>query len=418
MSGAFDPFRYRAFAIIWGANFISLLGTWMNDVGAGWLMATLDPSPVWVAMVQTASKLPVLLFALPAGALADLVDRRWLIIAGQATMALGAGVFALLVHLELVTPFSLLLFTFFLGTGLAFYAPARNAVVPALVPRRCLHAAIVLNSVGINLARAIGPALAGFLIVWAGMVTPFALNAISFTAVVAAYLWWRTPPRPASGAPREPMLGAIVTGLRFARASVAMRAVLIRAAAFFVFASAFWAVLPLIAKEILAGGSELYGILLGCIGAGAVGGALLLSRLAPMGGTNAVVNGAGVVLALALALFALVPVSLVAVCSSLAFGAAWVLSLSLLNASAQMALPDWVRARGMSILLSVFFGSLALGSVFWGLVAEVTGIRAALMISAAGSLVALFLVSGFRLAEQSADEIARSDLPAGAADRL
>ena len=184
------------------------------------------------------------------------------------------------------------------------------------------------------------------------------------------------------------------------------------------FASAYWAVLPLIAKEILAGGSELYGILLGCIGAGAVGGALLLSRLVPLGGTNGVVNVASVVLALAMALFALVPVSLVATCSSLAFGAAWVLSLSLLNASAQMALPDRVRARGMSILLSVFFSSLALGSAIRGLVAEVTGIRTALLISAAGSLVALLLVRGFRLSEQFADERARSDLPVGAADRL
>ena len=405
MSGPFEPFRCRAFAVIWSANFISLLGTRMNDVGAGWLMATLNPSPAWVAWVQTASTLPVLLLALPAGALADLVDRRRLIIAGQTAMAVGAGIFAVLVSLDRVAPWSLLLFTFLLGTGLAFYGPARNAVVPDLVPRGTLHAAVVLNSVGINLARAIGPALAGFLIAWIGIAAPFVVNAVSFTALIAAYLWWRPQPRPPSTVPREAVLGAIATGLQFARSSLPLRAALLRTAAFFLFASAYWALLPLITKSILTGGSELYGMLLGCIGAGAVAGALVLPSLGARVGTNAVVSLANAVGALAMAAFALLPTPWVAVCSSLAFGVSWVLSLSLLNASAQLVLPDWVRARGMSLLLSVFFGSLALGSAFWGHVAEVTGIRRALLLSALGSLFALVLVRGFKVAEQGAEDL-------------
>jgi predicted MFS family arabinose efflux permease len=366
MSSALAPFRHRAFAVIWTANLVSLFGRWMHDVGAGWLMATLSPSPLWVALVQTSATLPVFLLALPAGAVADLVDRRWLITTIQSLTALTALVFASLVLLERVAPWSLLAFTTVLGVGLAFYGPARNALVPQLVPRRELHAAILLNSLGVNLSRALGPALAGVLIGGIGIAAPFVLNVLTFGVLIAAYLWWRPAPTERRAGDREPLARAILTGLRFARGSRPLRAALLKAVSFFAFASAYWSLLPLVAKTLLGGGSQLYGLLIACVGAGAVAGAFLIPMLKARLGVNGVVDAAPLGSAAAMGLVALVPSVAAGVAASLIFGVAWIGTLSLINTSAQLSLPDWVRARGMALLLSVFFGALGLGSLLWG----------------------------------------------------
>jgi MFS family permease len=400
MSSALAPFRHRAFAVIWTANLVSLFGRWMHDVGAGWLMATLSPSPLWVALVQTSATLPVFLLALPAGAVADLVDRRWLIIAIQSLTAFTALVFASLVLLDLVAPWSLLAFTMVLGVGLAFYGPARNALVPQLVPRRELHAAILLNSLGVNLSRALGPALAGVLIGAIGIAAPFVLNVLTFGVLIAAYLWWRPAPTERRAGDREPFAGAIVTGLRFARASPPLRAALLKAGSFFAFASAYWSLLPLVAKTLLGGGSELYGLLIACVGAGAVAGALLIPMLRVRLGVNGVVDAAPLASAAAMGLVALVPTVAVGVAASLVFGVAWIGTLSLINTSAQLSLPDWVRARGMALLLSVFFGALAIGSLLWGAIASGLGLPAALGFSAAGTLLVSLAVRGYPLADE------------------
>ncbi len=387
--GAWSPFRHGAFVVLWSAAVVSNIGTWMNEVGAGWLMTTLAPSPLMVALVQTATTLPVFLFALPAGALADIVDRRRLLIVVQSLMAVAAAAFAVLVWLERATAPVLLAYTFLLGTGVAFLAPAWQAIVPKLVPKTDLQPAVALNSVGINISRAVGPALAGFLIVALGIAAPFSLNALSFIGVIAALLWWRPPPSPPSPLPAERFWGAIRTGLRYARSSGPLKATLLRAVGFFLFASAYWALLPLIAKSELAGGAELFGILLGCVGLGAVVGALFLPRLKSVLGPDRLVALGTALAALVMFLTSLVRDPLAAAIGGVLFGASWIAVLSSLNVSAQVALPEWVRARGLSIFLTVFFGSMSLGSALWGHAASVLGIPAALIAAAAGALLVI-----------------------------
>lgn len=385
---------------------VSYLGTWMNDVGAGWLMATLAPSPAMVALVQTAATLPVLLFSLPAGALADIVDRRQLLIWSQSATALIVVVFTLMVWTGRVTPLGLLVFTFLLGTGLAVFAPTRNAIVPKLVPHDELQAAVVLNGVGVNVSRAIGPVVAGLVIAAWGVAAPFALNALSFVAVILAFLWWHPPPEPPTTTPNEQLWGAMAAGLRYARASAPLHDTLSRAAAFFVFAGSVWALLPLIAKHQLAGGSALFGILNGCIGAGAVLGALLLPRLRRRIDPDCLVAGATVVVALALLLLAAATNAWMAGSACLMFGAAWVGALASLNVSAQVALPDWVRARGMSLFLMVVFGSMSIGSALWGQIADHSSIPAALLIAAAGAVLGVPLMWRARLHQGAALDLA------------
>ncbi len=388
-SGAWSPFRHGAFAVLWSATVVSNIGTWMNEVGAGWLMTSLSPSPLMVALVQTAATLPVFLFALPAGALADIVDRRRLLLIVQSLMALAAVGFAGLVSLDQATAPMLLIYTFLLGTGVAFMAPAWQAIVPKLVPKSELQPAVALNSVGINISRAIGPALAGIIIVALGIAAPFWLNALSFLGVIAALLWWRPPPSPPSPLPAERFWGAMRIGLRYARSSAPLKATLLRAVGFFLFASAYWALLPLIAKTELAGGAELFGILLGCVGLGAVGGAFFLPRMKAALGPDRLVAFGTALAALVMLLTSMVRDPLAAAIGGILFGASWIAVLSSLNVSAQIALPEWVRARGLSIFLTVFFGSMSLGSALWGHAASMLGIPAALIAAAAGAVLVI-----------------------------
>ena len=389
---AMAPFRHKAFAILWIATVASNIGTWMHDVGAGWLMTELAPSPVMVAAVQAATTLPIFLFALLAGAIADTVDRRHLLIWVNIAMGIAALAMAFLVHFDLVTPWVLLLFTFLFGTGAAFIAPAWQAIVPKLVPREDLSSAIALNSMGINVSRAIGPALAGFLIVAAGLAAPFLVNAISVIGIVLALFFWRPAAEAKSTLPPEHIFGAIRAGLRYAWNSPALKATLIRAAAFFLFASAFWAMMPLIAREILNGGATLYGILMGAVGAGAVGGALILPKIKQRLGADGTVAVGTIGTAAVMALMAIAPNQIAAVGASALAGLFWIAVLSSLNVSAQTALPDWVRARGLSVFLTVFFGAMSLGSLTWGKVAAETSIPTALLIAAAGAVVLVPLV--------------------------
>lgn len=379
---AWTPFAHSAFAILWTATVLSNIGTWMHDVGAGWLMTSLNPSPLMVALVQSATTAPVFLFALPAGAIADIIDRRRMLVFFQSLMALLAGSLAALVWLKLVTPPVLLIFTFALGSCAAFISPVWQAVVPHLVPREALQPAIVLNNMGINVSRAIGPAIAGFVIVGLGVAAPFALNAVSFLGVIAALLWWRPLPRPAATLPAEQVWSAMVIGVRYARASWPLKATLIRSFAFYISASCFWALLPLIARSELGGGAPLYGIMMAAIGAGAVTGAILLPRTRGLLGPQlTAVAGTGLIMAIFL-FVALVKVEAPVVVACFLFGSGWITTLSTLNISAQMALPDWVKARGLSVYLMVFYGSLSLGSAVWGQVAAMTGIPGALLIAA------------------------------------
>lgn len=407
-TSAWAPFKRSAFAILWSATVASNIGTWMHDVGAGWLMTEMSPSPTVVAAVQAATTLPIFLFALLAGAVADIVDRRKLLIVVNTYMGIVAAGLALIVSFKLVTPLLLLVFTFLLGTGAAFAAPAWQAIVPQLVPRVELSAAITLNSMGINMSRAIGPALAGFLIAGVGLAAPFALNALSVLGIIAALLWWRPPPAPASRLPREQIGPAVRAGLRYAMNSGPLRATLIRAAGFFLFASAYWAMLPLIARQVLNGGPTLYGVLLACVGAGAVAGAVVLPWVQSRLGPDRTVAAGTLGTALVMILFALAPDPRIAAVASALAGVSWIAVLSSLNVSAQTALPDWVRARGLSIFLTVFFGSMALGSLVWGQIASIVGIPICLLFAAAGALLFVPLTWRAKLNQGAAMDLAPS----------
>ena len=386
-AGAMAPFKHQAFLVLWLATVVSNIGTWMHDVGAGWLMTELAPSPLMVAAVQAATTLPIFLFALIAGAVADIVDKRKLLITINIVMGIAAFAMTALVHFGLITPALLLLFTFLFGTGAAFMAPAWQAIVPKLVPREELTSAVALNSMGINVSRAIGPALAGVLIVSAGLAAPFLVNALSFIGIIAALYWWRAVPNPSSGLPAEHMGSAILSGLRYAWNSKPLKMTLVRAAAFFVFASAFWAMLPLIARQVLSGGPTLYGLLMASVGTGAVLGAFVLGSIKSKLGADRTCAVGTFGVATVMITLATVPNEIVAIAASALAGLSWIIVLSSLNVSAQTSLPDWVRARGLSIFLTVFFGSMSLGSLMWGQVASIWGIPLALIAAGVGALL-------------------------------
>lgn len=369
----------------------------MNDVGAAWLMTELAPSPALVALVQTATTLPVFLFALPAGAIADIVDRRKLLLLVNMLMAIAAGIMTLLVWSGAMTVELLLLFTFLLGAGAAFIAPAWQAIVPGLVPREALPAAISLNSVGINVSRAIGPALAGALIVSVGLYAPFLVNALSFIGIVLALWFWRSADSKTGTLPAERLLPAMLAGLRYASHSPPLKRTILRAVTFFIFASAYWAMLPLIARDVLGGGSGLYGLLLGCVGVGAVGGAVALPKLRRHLEVNRLVLLGSLGTAAAIAIMASIPHPTAAAAAALLAGSSWIAVLSSFNVSAQTALPNWVRARGLSLFLTAFFGAMSAGALLWGLLAEELGVATTLLVAAAAMAVVAPLALRFRL---------------------
>ncbi|WP_269715357.1 MFS transporter [Caulobacter sp. NIBR2454] len=391
-----SPLGFPLFRALWLATIVSNIGTWMHDVGAGWLMTSLSPSPLMVAMVQAATTLPMFLLALPAGALADIVDRRRLLIAAQILGLIAAAILAALTWLGLTSPYVLLAATFVLGTAAALSAPVFQAIVPELVDKPALPDAVALNSLGVNIARAIGPALGGVIVAFAGTPAVFALNALSVFAVLAVLIGWKR--QPAAGAlPPEHFIGALKAGVRYARHAPALRLVLIRAVGFFLFGSALWAMLPLVARRELGLDAAGYGALLGCMGAGAVIGALLLRRLRGRVATNVLSIGATVLFAGAALGLAASHNPYVAGGVMVVAGLAWIGMLTSLNVAAQMAAPGWVKARALAVYLLVFQGAMTGGSLLWGALAARTDVATALMVAAAGQMLALILAVFWRL---------------------
>jgi predicted MFS family arabinose efflux permease len=374
---------------MWTATVVANVGTWMYTAASGWLMTLLNPDPLIVSLVQVAASLPIFLVAIPAGALADIVDRRRFLIAGEAANTVVAAIFAILVACDLVTPTVLLLFTFLIGAFSALTAPAWQAVTPQLVPREDLQTAIAANSVGFNISRAVGPALGGALAAAFGIAAPFWLNAACNLGINGGLLWWQPPRRAASRLPAETFRRAIRAGLRYARHNPHLRATLLRAVGFFVFASAYWALLPLVARGQLAAGPEIYGLLLGAIGLGAIGAAFALPWAKARLGADKMVAAGTVGTALALALFGLARSSTTALAASLIAGASWIAVLASLNVSAQLALPEWVRARGLALFMTVYFGAHTAGSALWGQVAALAGLPVAHLVAAAGALLVI-----------------------------
>ena len=363
-------------------------GLWMRDVAAGWLMTSLAPAPSMVALVQAATTLPAFLLSFPAGALADIVDRRRLLLVTQIWMLAVTALLAAVTAAGAMTPWLLLAFTFALGLGLALMMPAWVATTPELVPQEELRSAVALNSMGMNVARAVGPGLAGVMTAAAGPAAVFALSALSVGATIVALHRWRREPR-TSTLPAEQFTGALRTGIRYARHSPPLKRVLVRGGAFFFFAVASWAFLPLIVRDALRGGAGLFGWMLACVGIGAVAGALLLPKMhARVSGDGTVAAGSAITAAVALALAFVHDVRLLSV-AMFVMGAAWLSVMSSLQVAAQMALPAWVRARGLALFLTVFQGAMAVGSVVWGQVADRAGIPVALAVAAAGALAGI-----------------------------
>lgn len=396
MASAFDPLGRPLFRAFWVANVVSMVGTWMQEVGAAWWMTTLAPSPLMVALVQAATSLPTFLLAVPAGALADVVDRRRLLLFLETWMLVVAALLGALALAGLAGPWTLLALTFALGVGASLHAPAWQATIPELVPREELAAAAALGGVGLNLARAVGPALGGLVVAAAGPPAVFFLNAISFLGILAVLLRWRRESKPAT-VPAELLFGAMRAGLRYVRHAPELRAVLARTALFIGPGSALFALLPLLARRELGLGAAGYGGLLGALGVGAVAGAALLPRFRGRLGAGGLVAAGTAVIAAAFGILGSVRSLPLLYAAMLLAGLAWIAVLSMLNAAAQTAIPSWVRARALSVYLLVFYAGVALGSILWGVVADRFGIGAAYLVAASGLVAGLPVAARYRL---------------------
>ncbi|PPC79183.1 MFS transporter [Pokkaliibacter plantistimulans] len=402
-----SPLRHTPFRWLWLASIASNIGTWMHEVGAGWLMTSLSASPLHVALVQVAGSLPMFFLALPAGALADIVDKRRYLLLVQCWMALVAMTLALLTLLGLINVPLLLLLTLGMGIGTALMMPAWSALTPELVEKADLPAAIALSSVGVNLARAVGPAIAGMLVSLSGPWLTFALNGASFLAVISVLWLWRrqlTPPV----LPAERLLGAIRAGWRYSRSSRPLQAVLVRALAFFFGASGAMSMLPLIVRQELHGSAADFGILLGSVGVGAVSGAMLLPLIRRHLHNDRLVVLASVLYALVIFALAFVRHFALLIPVMLVSGAAWIAVLSSLQVAAQTSVPSWVKARALAVYILVFFGSLAGGSMLWGSIASHSSITYALCVAGAVLLLGLCLTPLFSLPVKEADDLAPS----------
>jgi MFS family permease len=392
---AWAPLGEPLFRSLWVAAVISYTGTWMQNVGAGWLMTQLTMSPLMVGLVQAASTLPVFLVILPAGALADMVDRRRFLLVTQGWMVMASAALGVLSLTHHVTPWVLLGFTFVLGLGAVMNDPAWQAITPEVVSGGRHATAVALNSVGFNVARAVGPALGGMVIAATNSGVAFLLNALSFFGVIFFLYRWRRPP--SKQFETTSVMAAIHTGIRYGLGTQVVRCVLIRTGAFSLAASSLPALLPILARPHGATG---YGLLLGCFGLGALAGAAVLPRLRNRLSVDGVVAFAIVVFALMTFVAGRVHAFNWLCLVLFTSGTAWISILACLNVAAQTMSPPWLRARALSLYLLVLQGGMAIGSAAWGALATRVGIPWTLLYSAFALLAGLITISRFRLSER------------------
>jgi MFS family permease len=383
------PFGNRVFAVIWFAVLAANIGTWMRDVGAGWLMTSLSASATAVAMVQVATTLPVFLLSLPAGALADIVDRRRLLVITNTLLAGVALAMGVVTQLGLMTPALLVASLLIAGVGAAVMVPVQQSLTPLLVGRAQLRSAVALNSMGFNVSRAIGPAIGGVVVATAGVAYAFYADALSYLAVIAAFWWWKGASARASAGVPEQLASAMRVGVRFALHAPAFQRTVLRAGSFFLFASAYWALLPIIARRELGGGPAYYGTLLTSIGLGAVIGAIALPKLRRHVSAEGILRIGTVATMLVLIVLAAVRDKIVVAGVMAVAGSAWIVVLTTANVSAQTHLPNWVRGRALAVYLTAFYGALALGSLVWGQLADRTSVAISLWTAAALGAIAL-----------------------------
>lgn len=399
-SSVLTPFRNPTFRALWGATLVSNLGGLIQAVGAGWMMAQLTPSHGLVALVQSSNTLPIMVFSLIAGALADNFNRRRIMIFAQLFMALVSAALAVCGWLGVLSPWLLLAFTFLIGCGMALFNPSWQASMGDIVSRDDLPSAVSLNSMGFNMMRSLGPAIGGLIVAAAGAAAAFALNALSYVPLTLALARWK-PAYPQPKLPPETLGSALGAGLRYVLMSPALLRVMGRGAVFGFAAVSVMALLPLVARDTLGGTALTYGILLGCFGLGAIGGVALNGPLRERLSNEVVVRLA--FLGFALAVGALANSALLALsCLALLLaGACWVLALSLFNVTVQLATPRWVVGRALSFYQTATFGGMATGAWVWGALADAQGVGFALC--GAGVLLLIGAALGFwlRLAEFS-----------------
>jgi predicted MFS family arabinose efflux permease len=407
---AWSPLATPLFRAFWLAVLASQIGTWMQNAGAAWLMTSLSHSPALVALMQTATSLPTFLLGLPAGALADIVDRRRLLLACQVWMLAAALVLAVLTLLGAMNPALLLALTFAIGVGVALSGPAWQATAPHLVPRSELAGAVALNGVAVNLGRAVGPAVGGLLLAAAGTAAVFFANSLSFVGLIAvAGFFWHPAPRRRT-LPNERLPGAVRAGARYLRHTPELRAVLVRTALFVGGASALFALLPVVARQTLSLSSSGFGLLLGMMGVGAIAGAWQLPKLRRRIRPQPLTVGCTAVFAAVLLGLSYAGDVVEASVLLVVAGVAWIGMLTSLNVVAQVGAAPWVRARALAAYLMVFQGGLALGSAGWGLVAEATGPGRALALAAAFLAIGLLAVVRYPLAADPDRDLAPSPI--------
>ena len=393
-------FAHPAFTVVWTASTCALIGIAMYDTASGWLMTQLDVNPLEVSLVHAATTLPMFLFTLPAGAIADIVDPRRMIIAVSYAIAALMAIFAAVVSLDFASPLVLLVTTFALSAAWSLNSPAWLSIVPMLVPKAEIPGAIAAHSVGYNISRTVGPALGGLLIIKFGRVAPLWIFVAANLAVIAALTWWRAPAKQRASLPAERLSSAVRTGLRHAANNRLLWATLARTMAVYPFTAAYWGLLPLIARRT-GEGAEHYGLLLSASSIGAIIGSLKHGTLRDRLGPDRLVALATILTAGALTMFAFAHDLPVALLASVLAGVAWVTNLTCLYTSAQNVLPDWVRGRGLAIFLTVIFGTMTLCSAVWGDIAGRTGLETALLLAAGGGIVAIPLTWRWKL-QQSA----------------
>ena len=400
----FAPLALPVFRMLWFTWLAANISMWMHEVAAAWMMTSLTTTPIWVALVQTASTLPVFLLGLPSGALADILDRKRFFFVTQLWVAAVALVLCVTIFSGVMTPTLLLLLTFANGVGLALRWPVFAATVPELVPRVQLPAALALNGVSMNASRIVGPLLAGAVIASLGSAYVFLLNAV--LSVLAAWVisrWQRTPtPQPLG---REKLWSAMRVGLQFVGRSSHLQGVLVRVSLFFFHSTALLALLPLVARSLNGGsaGAGTYTLLLASMGTGAILSALFLPRLRQNWSRDALVMRGAVLQSLSIGALAFAPNSVLAALAMFAGGVSWITTANTLTLSAQMGLPDWVRARGMSMYQMAIMGASALGAAIWGQVATLGTVQISLLLAAVTGVLSM-LAANRLMVDNSVEE--------------
>jgi len=379
----------RVFLFLWIATLVSNIGTWMHDVGAGFLATELTTSTFVVALMQTATSLPAFFLLLPSGALADIFDRRLYLLTAVLFQTVVAATLGLLTITGLVEVWSLLTLTLCLGIGTAMVMPAWQSIIPEVVARSDLSGAIALNTMGMNISRVLGALFAGIILAALGPGAVFLTNALTFTFIIIVLIRWRRQP-PETTLPPEPLVPAVRTGLRYARHSPALLSTIFRSIGFYFFASIMWALFPVIARDLLGADEFGYAVLFAFISVGAIINALMLPRLRARFDNDQLITGASIVFATGMIITAFTQVYSVALVTLALCGSAWITVMTAAQTAAQTALPNWVRSRGMGVFLTFFMGSLAIGPAIWGGLAQATSVPMAIYTACSCLMVSAF----------------------------